>query len=183
MFLQQQNWSPAKIGIVMTIGGLAGMIATAPLGALVDRLRAKRFMMAVAALATVAASLVILFVPTVPATAVAQAAMGVAGAAIPPAIAGITLGLVRQKGFTHQMGRNEAFNHAGNVTAALLCGVLGYAFGLGAVFAVMSALAVMSLLALAYIDPKEIDYDAARGASEKPGQEFRASASSSETSR
>src|ERR1700742_1240589 len=172
VFLQQQSWSPSKIGIVMTIGGLAGMIATAPLGALVDRLRAKRFMMAVAALATVAASLVILFVPTGPATAVAQVAIGIAGAAIPPAIAGITLGVVRQQGVTHQMGRNEAYDHAGNVTAALLCGALGYAFGLGAVFAVMSALAVISLLALAYVDPKEIDYDAARGASEKPGDKI-----------
>ncbi len=174
VFLQQKNWSPSQIGVVMTIGGLAGMAATAPLGALVDHLRAKRFMMVVAAAATVAASLVILFVPTFWATAIAQASIGIAGAAIPPAIAGITLGLVRQKGFTHQIGRNEAFNHAGNVTAALLCGVLGYAFGLSAVFVVMSMLAVISLIALVYINPKEIDYDAARGASSKPGEKVQA---------
>ncbi|HZL41232.1 MAG TPA: MFS transporter [Pseudolabrys sp.] len=130
VFLQQKNWSPSQIGVVMTIGGLAGTVATAPLGALVDRLRAKCFMVAVAALATVTGSLVILFVPAFLATTIAQAATGIAGAAIPPAIAGITLGLVKQKGFAHQIGRNEAFNHSGNVVAALLCGVLGYAFGL-----------------------------------------------------
>jgi len=89
---------------------------------------------------------------------------------IPPAIAGITLGLVKQKGFTHQMGRNEAFNHGGNVVAALLCGVLGYAFGLSAVFVVMSVLALISLGALSYIDPKKIDYNAARGATGKAGE-------------
>jgi MFS family permease len=169
VFLQEKSWSPAQIGVVMTIGGLAGMAATTPLGALVDRLSAKRFLMVVAALATVAASLVILFVPTFWATAVSQVATGIAGAVIPPAIAGITLGLVRQKGFTRQIGRNEAFNHAGNVAAALLCGVLGYAFGLSAVFVVMSMLAFISLGALAYIDPKKIDYNAARGASSKAG--------------
>jgi MFS family permease len=169
VFLQEKNWTPSQIGVVMTIGGLAGMVATTPLGALVDRVRAKRFMMVVAALGTVGASLVILFVPTFWATTVSQVATGIAGAAIPPAIAGITLGLVRQKGFTHQMGRNEAFNHAGNVAAALLCGVFGYIFGLSAVFIVMSVLALISLAALNFINPKEIDYDAARGASEKAG--------------
>jgi MFS family permease len=174
VFLQQEKWSPTQIGIVMTIGGLAGMVATTPLGALVDRLHAKRFMMVVAAAATVAASLVVLFVPTFWATALSQVATGIAGAAILPAIAGITLGLVKQSGFTHQMGRNEAYNHAGNVAAALLCGVLGYAFGLSAVFVVMSVLALISLVALAFIDPGQIDYDAARGASEKAGDKVQA---------
>jgi MFS family permease len=45
--------------------------------------------------------------------------------------------------------------------------VFGYVFGLGAVFAVMTVMAVVSLIALAFIDPKQIDYDAARGASGK----------------
>jgi MFS family permease len=172
VFLQEKKWSPTEIGVVMTVGGLAGMVATTPLGALVDRLRAKRFMMVVAALATVLASLVILFVPTFWATAISQVATGVAGAVIPPAIAGITLGLVKQKGFTHQMGRNEAFNHGGNVVAALLCGVLGYVFGLSAVFVVMSVLALISLGALSFIDPKKIDYNAARGATGKAGEKI-----------
>jgi MFS family permease len=174
VFLQQKKWSPSEIGIVMTIGGLAGMVATAPLGALVDRVQAKRFMVAVAALATVAGSLVILFFPSFWATTIAQTATGIAGAAIPPAIAGVTLGLVKQKGFPHQIGRNEAFNHTGNVVAALLCGALGYAFGLGAIFVVMSVLAILSLGALAKINPKEIDHEAARGASGKPGQKVEA---------
>jgi hypothetical protein len=58
---------------------------------------------------------------------------------MPPAVAAITLGLVTQTGYAHQLGRNEAFNHAGNVTAALLAGFFGYLFGLGSVFAVMAA--------------------------------------------
>ena len=153
----------------MTLGGLAGMIATAPLGALVDRMKSKRMLMVVAALATVIGSFVILYLPSFGATAASQVATGIAGAVIAPAIAGITLGLVHQQRFTHQMGRNEAFNHGGNVAAALACGIAGYAFGLGAVFVVMTAMALASLVALAFIDPKQIDYDAARGASGKAG--------------
>jgi hypothetical protein len=32
VFLQEQGWSPASIGLVMTIGGYAAMLATTPLG-------------------------------------------------------------------------------------------------------------------------------------------------------
>jgi predicted MFS family arabinose efflux permease len=98
-------------------------------------------------------------------TSSAQAINGIAGAVIPPAIAGLTLGLVKQRGYAHQLGRNEAFNHAGNVTAALLAGIFGYVFGLGAVFAVMAAMAAGSIVAVSLIDPREIDHREARGLS------------------
>jgi hypothetical protein len=94
---------------------------------------------------------------------------GVAGAAIGPALAGITLGLVGQKHYAHRVGRTQAFNHAGNVTAAVLAGGFGYLFGIGAVFAVLAVMAVASAISVAWIDPKQIDYRAARGLSEKDG--------------
>ena len=170
VYLQSEKWSPAQIGLVMTIGGLVGVAATAPLGALVDRIRAKRAMIAVSAVATVLASIIIVFAPGFIVTAVSQSISGIAGAAIAPAIAGVTLGLVKQKGYAHQTGRNEAFNHAGNVVAAVLAGVSGYIFGIGAVFGVMAAMAAASLVATWFIDPKKIDHRAARGLSEKEGE-------------
>lgn len=42
IFLQGRGWQPSEIGIVMTVGGLAGMLATTPIGMLVDATRAKR---------------------------------------------------------------------------------------------------------------------------------------------
>jgi len=169
IYLQARQWSPAEIGVVMTIGGLAGMLATAPLGALVDYTKAKRTLVIVASFAITLASLVILFVPGFITVAVTQAVSGIAGAAIGPALAGITLGLVGQKHYTHRVGRTQAFNHAGNVTAAVLAGGLGYAFGIGAVFAVLAALAVASAISVAWIDPKRIDYRTARGLAEGAG--------------
>ena len=38
---------------------------------------------------------------------------------------GITLGIVRQAGFNRQNGRNQAFNHAGNMVGAALSGFVG----------------------------------------------------------
>jgi MFS family permease len=163
VFLQEKGWSPAEIGLVMTIGGYAGMIATTPVGALVDATKAKRALMIVSALAIIAASSVILLAPTLAATAIAQAVNGIAGAAVGPAIAGLTLGLAKQSGFACQLGRNEAFNHGGNVTAALLGGAFGYLFGLTAVFFVVSGMAAGSILGAFAIDPCRIDHAAARG--------------------
>ena len=169
VYLQAEGWSPSKIGLVMTVGALAGMAATAPLGALVDKMEAKRSLMAVAAIAIVLVSFVILFIPQFVPVAFAQTVNGIAGAAIAPAIAGVTLGLVRQQGYARQVGRNEAFNHAGNVAAAILAGVFGYIFGIGAVFVVMAGMAAASLVAIRFIDPARIDHRAARGLSEAPG--------------
>jgi hypothetical protein len=91
VFLQARHWSPAEIGIVMTIGGIAGMVVTTPIGALVD--------------------------------------------------------------WTYR-------------AAAALAGVSGYFFGLGAVFAILSIMALLSIGATVGIDPRAIDYRAARGAAE-----------------
>src|SRR5262249_27450552 len=140
-----------------------GMAATTPAGALVDRTRAKRGVVIAAILMTVVATLALLVsIDFVWATAT-QVVAHIAAAIFPPAIAGITLGIVRQKGYARQLGRNEAFNHAGNVAAALLAGAAGWLFGLSAVFVVLAAMAAASIVATASIDPADIDHRAARG--------------------
>jgi predicted MFS family arabinose efflux permease len=159
VFLQEQSWSPAEIGFVMTIGGL------------VDKTTAKRAILVAAMVAVIAASLVILFLPSFIATSAAQSINAIAAAMMAPAVAAVTLGLVKQQGYAHQLGRNEAFNHAGNVTAALLAGFFGYLFGLGAVFAVMAGMAVGAMAAVAAIDPDRIDHKAARGLGSAPGDQ------------
>jgi MFS family permease len=147
VFLQARHWSPAEIGAVMTIGGIAGMAVTTPLGALVDRTRAKRAIVVAAAIAITLASIAILLRTGFVVVAGAQVVNGIAGAAVGPAIAAITLGLVHQRGYPRQLGRNGAFNHSGNVAAAALAGTAGYFFGLGAVFVVLAIMAGFSVAA------------------------------------
>nr|WP_210345415.1 MFS transporter [Jiella flava] len=170
VFLIGQGWDAATIGLVTTIGGIAGMLATTPLGALADATRFKRAMVAICAVLTIIASLIILFVPTFTVVAASQVATAIAGAAIAPAIAALTLGIVGQSGLAHQLGRNEAWNHGGNGIAAALAGIFGYFYGLPAVFALMTVLAVLSLIALFRICPNDIDHDVARGLESGAGQ-------------
>ncbi|BDA87061.1 MFS transporter [Aureimonas sp. SA4125] len=167
VFLIGQGWGTDTIGYVLTIGGLAGMLATTPLGILADVSRAKRFIVAFCAVLVIVASLVILFLPSVPLVAASQIATGVAGAAIGPAIASLTLGIVGQKGLAHQLGRNEAWNHGGNVFAAAGAGFFAYEYGLTAVFVLMTVMAAFSILAVLMIRPGDIDHDAARGLERK----------------
>ena len=115
--------------------------------ALVDRTYWKRALVVLSALAITAASIATLIWPDMILVSAAQVATGIAGAAAGAAIAAITLGLVRQRGFAHQLGRNQAYNHSGNVVAAALAGLTGYFFGLGAVFVVLSIMALFSVAA------------------------------------
>ncbi len=170
VFLQEKGWGPQDIGLIMTAGGLAGMLATTPLGAFVDATKAKRAVMIAASLAIIAATLTMLYVPNLSVVIGAQIVQGVAGAVIAPAIAAITLGLVRQAGFAHQLGRNEAFNHGGNAFAAVMGGALGYVFGLQAVFWFMTAMAVGAIASTLLIRGDAIDHEAARGAEKSADQ-------------
>jgi MFS family permease len=118
VFLQQRGWGTGGIGLVMTLGGIAGMTVSAPAGALVDATRRKRTYIILSGVFTVLASSLIWFSQSFWVIASSQIATAIAGAAIGPAVAGVTLGIARQRGFNQQNGRNQAFNHAGNMVGA-----------------------------------------------------------------
>ncbi|MEK6292854.1 MAG: MFS transporter, partial [Paraburkholderia tropica] len=52
VFLQAQGWHPQAIGTVMTVGGIASMLATSPAGALIDATHHKRGVIVVAGVMT-----------------------------------------------------------------------------------------------------------------------------------
>jgi Arabinose efflux permease len=157
------HWDPASIGMALSAAGLTGVIAHAPAGALVDRLRQKRELVALAALLMAVGCLAILWFPSVPGVMAAQALVGIVGAVFLPALAGISLGLVGYKWFDRRIGRNQSFYHAGNVVSALSAGLLGYFLSQSWIFYVVAALSVASALTAFAIRGDEIDYELARG--------------------
>jgi MFS family permease len=163
VFLLAHGWRSGLIGSVMTIGGVAGMLMTAPAGALIDATRRKRGYVIVPGICTVLASMVILLSQSFWIAAASQVATAIAGAAIGPAVNGITLGMVRQAGFVRQNGHNQAFNHAGNMVGAGLSGFLGWKFGMPAVFWLAALFGVLSIASVLMIPREAIDDDVARG--------------------
>ena len=150
----------------MTLGGVAGMLMTVPAGAWVDASRRKRGLVAIPGICTVVASALILWSQSFWPVVLSQIATAVAGAVIGPAVTGITLGIFRQSGFNRQNGLNQAYNHAGNAAGAALSGLLGWQFGLPAVFALAVAFAIASIVSVSMIAPQLIDHAAARGTRE-----------------
>lgn len=163
VYLLAQSWQADDIGYVMTIGGLATMLAGIPAGALMDRTHAKRLWLSVCAILMVVGCLVLLLWHSFAAIALSQAATGVVRAMIGPAIASISLGLVGAKCLPRQLGQNEAWSHAGSLVSVTVAGVLGYFWGLSAVFVLLAVMAVLALMCIRRIRPQEIDYHAARG--------------------
>ena len=170
VLLLGRGWATGAIGAVTTVGAIAGLLAAAPAGALIDATTRKRACVILAGLFTVAASGLILVSQHVWVIASAQAASAIAGAVIGPAIIGITLGVVHQAGFTAQNGRNQAYNHAGNMVGAALSGLLGWRFGFAAVFWLAAAFAVITIVAVLRIPASHIDHQAARGAAARRDQ-------------
>jgi MFS family permease len=163
VFLQMRGWTAGSIGLVMTMGGIAGTLMTAPAGALIDASPRKRMWVILSGVFTLLGSTVIYVSHDFWLIAASQIATAIAGAAIGPAIIGITLGIVRRRGFNRQIGRNQAFNHAGNMVGAGLSGYLGWHFGFLAIFCLAALFGVISITAVLMIPRKIIDNRAARG--------------------
>jgi len=161
--LTEQKWNEASIGIVMSVAALAGIAAQTPAGALIDVSKAKRALVVAAAIAVTVASLVLPLVPQFWLVAATQAFAGTAAAIFAPAIAAITLGIVGPRAFAARIGRNEAFNHAGNAVSAALAGGLAYFYGPVVVFWLLAAMAVASVVATLSIPASSIDDALARG--------------------
>ncbi|QXH98304.1 MFS transporter [Pseudomonas monsensis] len=161
--LAVHHWDPASIGVVMTIAGIAALITQTPAGALVDGTRAKRALIAIAALLVTGSCLLLPFVTSFSLVALTQALSAAAASVFAPAICAITLGMTGPRAFTRRTGRNETFNHAGNACAALLAGLFAYLFGPVAVFYLMAAMALASVIAIHFVAADAIDHDVARG--------------------
>ncbi|MGO4797802.1 MFS transporter [Pseudomonas sp. W22_MBD1_FP4] len=161
--LAVHKWDPASIGVVMTLAGIAALLTQGPAGALIDRTRSKRAVVALAAILVTASCLVLPFVSSFSLVALTQAASAVAASAFAPAISAISLGITGPRAFTRRTGRNETFNHAGNAVAALLAGGLAYLFGPVVVFYLMAFMAVASVVAVSCVSAKAIDHEVARG--------------------
>jgi Major Facilitator Superfamily len=161
--LSSRHWDPGEIGVVMMIAGVATVAARAPFGTLIDWTRWKRTLIVIAAVTVALGAVAMSLFPNFWAVAAAQAVIGSADAVFPAAVGAISLGIVGPELFTRRVGRNEAFNHAGNAFTAIAAGVAGWLLAPRAVLWLVAALAATSILAVLAIKSHWIDHDLARG--------------------
>src|ERR1700690_158319 len=126
IYLAGYKWNEERVGLALTVGRIAGILTQTPAGALVDFLRSKRALVAVGVAALAAGALLIALFPSFWPLMSAQVLIGGTSSVFIPAICAISLGIVGHAAFDTRQGRNQTFNSAGNVTAAVLMGLLGY---------------------------------------------------------
>ncbi|WP_338665581.1 MFS transporter [Pararoseomonas sp. SCSIO 73927] len=161
--ITEHGWDAGSIGAALSIGGLTGLVSQAPMGALVDAVRAKR---ALIAGATVLVTATCLFIPLAPRfwpVALAGVVGALAGVTIGPTLSAISLGVVGPRRFARRAGRNEALFHLGDGAICLVILLTAPFFGSSVLFWSMGFTMVASVLAAAAVPGRAIDHAVARG--------------------
>jgi len=164
IYLAGYKWNEESVGLALTVGGIAGILTQTPAGGLVDHLRSKRALVGAGVAALAAGALLIALFPSFWPVMGAQLLIGGTSSVFLPAICAMSLGIVGRAAFDTRQGRNQSFNSAGNVIAAVSMGLLGYFVSNRSIFFFVVAFAVPTVLVLTMIRPAEIDYELARGA-------------------
>jgi MFS family permease len=159
----EAKWDQATIGLVLTISGLTGIALHTPIGIFIDASSAKRGLLIAGVLALSACALAIAFKPILPVVLAADIAMAILGAVFAPTVAAITLGLVKPDRLAARLGRNAAFDRAGNLFVAAAAAAAGSAFGLRAVFYLVPLFACAAIVAVLAVPGNAIDHERARG--------------------
>ena len=162
-YLTSVGWLQFDIGLILTIGTMAGFVLQVPMGAMVDAVPAKRLIAAIAVACISASALLLAGWPSFGPVVIAKLLHAVASCLIGPTMAAISLGLVGYTLLSVRLGRNARFLSLGNAIAAAVMGIIGYYFTNRAIFTFTAALGLPTLLALAFIRPADIDSDLARG--------------------
>jgi predicted MFS family arabinose efflux permease len=153
----------------MFASGIFGLCAHAPCGVLVDELKPKRLIIAVAAALIALACVAIAQVPSFLILFAGQSFIAAAGACFGPAIAAISIGLVGRTAMNLQAGRNASVGSAGNVAMAVIAGLVGYLRGSSAIFFFVAIMSIATIASVMLIREGDVDHALARGADDDGG--------------
>jgi MFS family permease len=162
-----RHWNPASVGVVVSAQSIASVLAQGPAGWIVDWSQHKNWLVVGGAAVVAFGCAVVVQAPDETAEILNQILIGIAAALFPPAIAAISLGIVGKERLSRRIGRNESFNHAGNVSFALLAGAAGTWLGQKWIFYMSAVVAIGTMLAAANIRSRDIDNVAARAAASR----------------
>lgn len=173
--LTDRGWAPANIGLVLTAGGLAGLLSQVPAGELIDMARSKRMLIGAAGAIVTLGIAIFALRADFPSVFAAVVIQGAAASVLGPAIVAISLGLVGQRELAHRLGRNQRFASIGGLTAGAVMGVVGYFSSTQVIFLVTAAFALPAIWALVRIRPQDIHFGRSRCAPENPAHPPKAS--------
>src|SRR5262249_54685290 len=93
-YLVAQQWTAQDIVVVLSVGGIAGLISQVPGGELLDAVPAKRLLVAIGVVTIALSTLIFSLWPRFPMVALAEVLQGSTGGVLGAGVVAITLGLV-----------------------------------------------------------------------------------------
>src|SRR5580700_2460883 len=106
IYLAGYKWNEERVGLALTVGGIAGILSQTPAGGFVDFLRSKRTLVGAAVAALAAGALLIALFPSFWPVMTAQVLIGSTSSVFIPAICAMSLGIVGRAAFDLRQGRN-----------------------------------------------------------------------------
>ncbi|WP_458757517.1 MFS transporter [Afipia sp. TerB] len=163
VYLTAQKWTQTDIGLILTVGGLIALFGQIPGGAILDAMRSPRLAAAISVVLIGISALILALWPVFPAVLASRILQAGASCILGPAIAALSLGLVRRSEIGERLGRNGSFASIGTGLAAAGMGACGYYISNQAVFFVTALFVVPAMIALLQIDRRDIDSNRAHG--------------------
>jgi MFS family permease len=148
-YLTSKSWTQLDIGVILTVGTLSAMLLQIPIGALVDRIPAKRLLAAIAVAAISGSALLLAWWPVFNVVLIAKVLHALASCVAGPVLGAISLGLVGHTLLSTRLGRNARFLSLGNAIAAGFMGAVAHYFSNQAIFLITAALGVPTFIAFA----------------------------------
>ncbi len=154
VYLTRQAWTQTQIGLVLTVGTIASVLAAVPGGLLVDAAgRHRRHLLMVAVAVSGLVPVLLALFPRPGPVALALVLQALSGSLTGPAIAAVSLALTGRDGLGERLGRNSRY---GSIGAGLGAGIMGVCTAWGgwrAVFPIAAALVIPAVVAVARIGP------------------------------
>jgi MFS family permease len=169
-FLAERGWQNDTIGMAASVAGLGVLLMQTPAGFITDRVRQRRALLGGASLVL---SVCYALLPLVPSQWWLIDPLlffaGAGNAFFNPLLGALALGLVGHAALNKTIGMNQCWNHAGNLSAALLAMLLVSVLGLGntSIFLAVFIVSLLAVGSVALVRPEEIDEARASGAGGK----------------
>jgi MFS family permease len=150
------HWKSGDIGIAIAATTFAMVVGQAPAGHIVDNTRQKRYPIIIASLVVGLTALLLPSLKDFTLIIVCQVIIGIAASFYMPTLVALA-SVISEKGrFDHTISKNQSFNHAGNVAAAIFTGIVARFTNNAGIFYCMMALAVLCNISAFSIKQKSI---------------------------
>jgi MFS family permease len=148
VWLIDQGWTLTEVGVALSVGTVAALCGQIPGGMLVDAVRRKRNIAAIAMAAVAFSALAIALTPSIPAVWLSEVLHSLASAVIAPAIAAMTLSLCGSDSFGERLGGNARYASLGSALAAGAFGFAAMHLGQRSIFFITAGLALPAMASL-----------------------------------